>query len=132
MRILVFDTPLPDTRKTDTLRETGENMSKVSGFDLGLNEFQIPASRMTGQDGAVQIPRQVVLNEKSSVMVIREVQSSAESFNKKLSKIRDLVSSIEVDKDTDTVMMDSEFLKKLSKLVDQAQNDFNKIINAAS
>lgn len=107
-------------------------MSKISGFDLGLNEFQIPASRMTGQDGAVQIPRTVSLNEKSAVMVIKDVQAASGSFLKKLEKIRNLVSSLEVDKDTDMVMLDKEFIAKLSKLVDQAENDFSKIINAQS
>lgn len=107
-------------------------MSKVSGFDLGLNEFKIPASRMTGQDGAVQIPSTIALNEKSAVMVIRDVEAASSSFFQKLEKIRNLVSSLEVDKDTDMVMLDKQFISKLSKLVDQAQSDFAKIINAQS
>lgn len=106
-------------------------MSKISGLDLGRDEFQIPASRMTGQDGAVQIPRQIILNEKSSVMVVREVQEAAGLFTKKLEKISSLISSLDIDEDTDTVMMDKAFLSKLTKLVEQAQSDFNRIIAAA-
>lgn len=107
-------------------------MSKVSGFDLGLNEFKIPANRITGQDGAVQIPRTISLNEKSVVMVIRDVQAASESLFNKLEKIRNLVSSLEVDKDTDMVMLDKQFISRLSKLVDQAESDFTRIINAQS
>jgi len=107
-------------------------MSKISGFDLGRDEFQIPANRITGQDGAVQIPRNISLNEKSSVMIIREVQAASELFSQRLDKINSLVSSLEIDADTDTIMLDKGFVKKLTKLVEQAQNDFNRIISAAS
>ena len=37
-------------------------MSKVSGFDMGRDEFFIPSSRMNGQDEAVQIPANFNLN----------------------------------------------------------------------
>jgi hypothetical protein len=107
-------------------------MSKISGFDMGKDEFQIPANRLVGQDGAVEIPKKLSVNEKNSVSMMRELQSSSELFLKKLAKINALVSSLEVDEDTDTVMMDKEFVTKLVKLVNQAQNDFNRIIAAAS
>lgn len=107
-------------------------MSKVSGFDMGRDEFKIPANRLVGQDGAVQIPTKLFVNEKNSISMMRELQSSSELFLKKLAKIKTLVSSLEIDDDTDTIMMDKEFVTKLVKLVDQAQNDFNKIIAAAS
>lgn len=132
MKIQDFDILLPNTNSADILRAIGEYMSKVSGFDLGLNEFKIPANRITGQDGAVQIPRTISLNEKSVVMVIRDVQAASESLFNKLEKIRNLVSSLEVDKDTDMVMLDKQFISRLSKLVDQAESDFTRIINAQS
>lgn len=107
-------------------------MSKISGLDLGRDEFQIPSSRITGKDGAVVLPSKISLNEKSSTSVIREAQAASELFSKRLTKIKNLVSSLSIDEDTDTVVMDKEFATKLVKLIDQAQNDFNRIINAAS
>lgn len=107
-------------------------MSKVSGLDLKRDEFSIPANRMTGQDGTVHIPRQIIINEKTSVAVIREIQAGSESFMRKMDKINNLISSLEVDPDTDTIMMDKQFITKLTKLISQAQNDFNRMISAAT
>lgn len=107
-------------------------MSKISGFDMGRDEFQIPANRIVGQDSAVEIPKNLSINEKTSVATIRELQAASELFLAKLAKIKTLVSSLEVDEDTDTIMMDKQFVTKLVKLVEQAQNDFNRVISAAS
>jgi hypothetical protein len=107
-------------------------MSKISGLDLGRDEFQIPSNRISGKDGAVTIPSKISFNEKSTTSVIREAQAASELFSKRLTKIKNLVSSLGVDEDNDTVMMDKEFVNKLIKLIDQAQNDFDRIINAAS
>ena len=65
-------------------------------------------------------------------MIIREAQAASELFSQRLDKINSLVSSLEIDADTDTIMLDKGFVKKLTKLVEQAQNDFNRIISAAS
>lgn len=106
-------------------------MSKVSGFDLGRDEFFIPASRMTGQDAAVQLPTTFQLNEVNVVVLAREINGSANSFNKKLDKIKDHIGSLQVDKSTDTVLMDKSFVEKLDKLIQQVQADFGKIVQIA-
>lgn len=105
-------------------------MSKVSGLDLGRDEFSIPANRIVGQDGAVTIPRTLSVNEKSVAVIIREVQAGSTSFLKKMDKIENLITSVQVDNDTDTVMLDKAFITQLTKLIGQAKNDFNKIVNA--
>lgn len=106
-------------------------MSKVSGFDMGRDEFFIPASRMTGQDGAVQLPTTFQLNEVNVVVLAREINGSSNAFNKKLEKIKDHISTLQVDKSTDTVLMDKSFVEKLDKLVQQVQADFGKIVQIA-
>jgi hypothetical protein len=106
-------------------------MSKVSGFDMGRDEFSIPSSRMTGQDAAVQIPMNLSLNNKSVVVLSREINAASTSFNKKLEKIKDHIGSLQVDKSTDTVLMDKSFIEKLDKLFNQVQADFGKIVQIA-
>lgn len=106
-------------------------MSKVSGFDMGRDEFFIPANRLTGQDGSVQMPSNFSLNEVNVVVMAREMNAVATSFNNKLGKIKNHLGSLEVDKTTDTVLMDKSFVEKLGKLVDQMQADFNKIVEVA-
>ncbi len=106
-------------------------MSKVSGFDMGRDEFSIPANRVNGQDGAVSISSNFTLNDVNTVVMAREMSGAADSFNNKLKKINDHLAALEVDKTTETVVMDKSFVTKLAKLVEQMQGDFNKIINTA-
>jgi hypothetical protein len=106
-------------------------MSKVSGFDMGRDEFSIPSSRMSGQDGAVQIPANFNLNDVNLVVLSREISANSDSFNNKIKKINDHLAALEVDKTTDTVVMDKSFVTKLVKLVDQMQSDFVKIVQIA-
>ena len=106
-------------------------MSKVSGFDMGRDEFYIPSSRMTGQDGSVQLPTTFQLNDVNLVVLAREINESANNFNKKIQKIQDHLSTLQVDKSTDTVLMDKSFVDKLDKLFQQVQTDFGKIVQIA-
>ena len=106
-------------------------MSKVSGFDMGRDEFFIPSSRMNGQDEAVQIPANFNLNEVNLVVLAREISASSDSFTHKIKKINDHLAALEVDKTTDTVVMDKSFVVKLGKLVNQMQTDFIKIVQIA-
>jgi hypothetical protein len=106
-------------------------MSKVSGFDMGRDEFSIPANRVTGQDGAVSISSNFNLNDVNTVVLARELSSSGESFNNKIKKINDHLAALEVDKTTDMVVMDKSFVTKLTKLVEQMQSDFSKIVQIA-
>ena len=107
-------------------------MSKVSGFDMGRDEFSVPASRFTGQDSAVTIPSSFNLNDVNTVVLARELTGSSESFSNKLKKINDHLAALEVDKTTEMVVMDKSFVTKLSKLVEQMQTDFNKIVHTAN
>ena len=106
-------------------------MSKVSGFDMGRDEFSIPSSRMNGQDQAVQIPANFNLNDVNIVVLSRELSSSSESFNNKIKKIKDHLAALEVDKTTDMVVMDKSFVVKMGKLVQQMQSDFTEIVQIA-
>ena len=106
-------------------------MSKVSGFDTGRDEFSIPANRVSGQDGAVSISSNFNLNDVNTVVLARELSSAGDSFNNKLKKINDHLAALEVDKTTDMVVMDKSFVTKLSKLVEQMQSDFGKIVQIA-
>jgi|694.fasta_scaffold07943_14 hypothetical protein len=106
-------------------------MSKVSGFDMGRDEFSIPANRVTGQDGAVSISSNFNLNDVNTVVLAREMNGASDSFNNKLKKIKDHLAALEVDKTTDMVVMDKSFVTKLAKLVEQMQSDFNKIVQTA-
>ena len=106
-------------------------MSKVSGFNMGRDEFFIPSSRMSGQDQAVQIPANFNLNEVNLVVLAREISASSDSFTNKIKKINDHLAALEVDKTTDTVVMDKSFVVKLGKLVNQMQTDFIKIVQIA-
>lgn len=106
-------------------------MSKVSGFDMGRDEFFIPSSRMNGQDEAVHIPANFNLNEVNLVVLAREISASSDSFTNKIKKINDHLAALEVDKTTDMVVMDKSFVVKLGKLVNQMQTDFIKIVQIA-
>jgi hypothetical protein len=106
-------------------------MSKVSGFDMGRDEFSIPSSRINGQDEAVRIPTNFNLNDVNLVVLAREISANSDSFNNKIKKINDHLAALEVDKTTDTVVMDKSFVTKLAKLVDQMQSDFVKIVQIA-
>jgi hypothetical protein len=106
-------------------------MSKISGFDMGRDEFFIPSSRMNGQDEAVQIPANFNLNEVNLVVLARDLSSSSDSFNNKIKKIKDHLAALEVDKTTDMVVMDKSFVTKLGKLVQQMESDFTEIVQIA-
>jgi virulence-associated protein VagC len=106
-------------------------MSKISGFDMGRDEFFIPSSRMNGQDEAVRIPANFNLNEVNLVVLARELSRSSDSFNNKIKKIKDHLAALEVDKTTDMVVMDKSFVTKLGKLVQQMESDFTEIVQIA-
>jgi hypothetical protein len=106
-------------------------MSKISGFNFNEDgKFSVPSSMFGRKDAPQQIVPTMV-NQVTAVRIARDINQHANSLNNKLQKVSNHVSLLEVDKDTDTVMMDKEFVAKLIRLVEQCQNDFAKMFKSA-
>jgi hypothetical protein len=106
-------------------------MSKISGFNFNEDgKFNVPAAMFRKKDVPEQIAP-VMVNQVTAVRIARDMNQHANGLSNKLQKVSNHVSLLEIDKDTDTVMMDKEFVTKLVKLVEQCKTDFAKMIKAA-
>jgi hypothetical protein len=106
-------------------------MSKISGFPLGdSGAFQVPGNMFNQKDTAIDIAR-VSFNKNNIELMIREINASTNLLTKRLGQIEKHLAGLEVDKDTDTVVMDAAYVKKLNKYVELMRMDFEKIVSFA-
>ena len=106
-------------------------MSKISGFNFNEDgKFNVPAAMFRKKDAPETIAP-VMVNQVTAVKIARDINQHANGLSNKLQKVSNHVSLLEIDKDTDTVLMDKEFVAKLVKLVEQCQSDFAKMLKAA-
>lgn len=106
-------------------------MSKISGFQLGDNgAFNVPGNMFNQKDTAINIPR-VSFNPNNIALVIREINASTNLLTKRLGQIEKHLAGLEIDKDTDTVVMDAAYIKKLNKYVELMRMDFENIVKFA-
>ena len=103
-------------------------MSKISGFQLGdSGAFKVPGNMFNQKDIPIDIER-VSFNPNNIALVIREINASTNLLNKRLAQIEKHIPVLEVDKETDTVVMDAAYIKKLSKYVELMRMDFENIV----
>jgi hypothetical protein len=106
-------------------------MSKISGFPLGdSGAFSVPGNMFNQKDIPIDIER-VSFNPNNIALVVREINASTNLLNKRLGQIEKHISVLEVDKETDTVVMDAAYIKKLSKYVELMRMDFENIVKHA-
>ena len=106
-------------------------MSKISGFPLGdSGAFKVPGNMFNQKDTPIDIER-VSFNPNNIALVVREINASTSLLNKRLNQIEKHISVLEVDKETDTVVMDAAYIKKLTKYVELMRMDFENIVKHA-
>lgn len=103
-------------------------MSKISGFPLGdSGAFKVPGNMFNQKDIPIDIER-VSFNQNNIALVIREINASSSLLNKRLGQIEKHLAGLEIDKDTDTVVMDAAYIKKLNRFVELMRMDFENIV----
>jgi hypothetical protein len=107
-------------------------MKNVSGFDFNNeNQFNISPSQLGGRDASVKIQTSFRPKMDNSVSIAREISRVGGLLENRMIKIADHVAAAEVDKETNTVLMDEAYVTKLKKLVANAQKDFADLLKAA-
>ena len=82
------------------------------------------------KDNPIDITR-VSFNSNNIAQLIREINASSNLLAKRLGQIEKHLEVLEVDPETDTVMMDSAYIKKLNRYVELMRMDFENIITNA-
>ena len=70
-------------------------------------------------------------NSNNIAQLIREINASSNLLAKRLGQIEKHLEVLEVDPETDTVVMDSAYIKKLNRYVELMRMDFENIITNA-
>jgi hypothetical protein len=108
-------------------------MSKISGINLGNpNEpFQMVGSQLGGRD----VP--IAINRPSANVNRDRIPLLAKHINTNLKQIRATIESLEVmgemmviDDDTDSVILDKNFVEDFEKSIKQLNNCFDEILKA--
>ena len=106
-------------------------MSKISGLPFGDSQsFPAPSGMFNQKDNPIDITR-VSFNSNNIAQLIREINASSNLLAKRLGQIEKHLEVLEVDPETDTVVMDSAYIKKLNRYVELMRMDFENIITNA-
>jgi hypothetical protein len=107
-------------------------MKNISGFDFNNeNQFTISPSQLGGRDASVKIQTSFRPQMDNTISIAREISRVGGLLEGRMTKIANHVAALEVDKETNTVLMDEAYVTKLTKLVAAAQKDFTDMLNAA-
>lgn len=106
-------------------------MSKISGLPFGNeNSFGAPPNMFGQKDTPIDIAR-VSFSANNIAQLIREINASSNLLAKRLGQIEKHLQVLEVDPETDTVVMDSAYIKKLNRYVELMRMDFESIVTNA-
>ena len=107
-------------------------MSKISGLPFGDSQsFAVPSTMFGQKDNPIDIAK-VTFNTNNIAQLIRDINASSNLLAKRLGQIEKHLQVLEVDTETDTVVMDSAYIKKLSRYVELMRMDFENIVTSAS
>lgn len=108
-------------------------MSKISGIDLGNpNEpFFIQGNQLGGRDGSVVVQRPSANVRRDSLANL------AKHLTERLKEIRSAIESLEmlgemmvVDEETDSVILDKQFIEEYSTAASTIGKEFEEILKA--
>ena len=106
-------------------------MSKISGLPFGNeNSFSVPPNMFGQKDTPIDIAR-VSFSANNIAQLIREINASSNLLAKRLGQIEKHLQVLEIDSETDTVVMDSAYIKKLNRYVELMRMDFESIVTNA-
>lgn len=110
-------------------------MSKIAGINLGNpnDSFQIVGSQLGGRDEAITVQRPTANISR------HQVDEFAKQLNIYIKEIAINIESLEVmeemmllDEDTDSVILDKEFVSEYSKKVQDLKSKFQEMLKAVN
>lgn len=110
-------------------------MSKVSGINLGNpNEpFQVYGSQLGGRDSAIVVQRQRAnVNRENVVAYVKHVSGAMKEIQSLIERLDVMKEMMTVDEDTDSVLLDKNFIDEYSKNIQALKDKFEEIVKVAN
>jgi hypothetical protein len=107
-------------------------MSKISGFNIDPDKFEIQGSQFGGRDSTVSIQNPLVnVTRQNAVAVAKVLNENAKTVAKELKALRALSDMLKVDAETDTVTVDKVFIADLNKSIAAVKKAFDVMMKAS-
>lgn len=108
-------------------------MKRINKMDMNNTPFEVDSKFVHSKDSAYSIPMNFSgVSKKNSERFLREVNNLASKVLKDIEKLKAEVEAIPVDREIDTVVLDIEYVNRISKLVENISVSFSKIVDSAN
>lgn len=108
-------------------------MSKIAGINLGNpnDPFQVVGSQLGGRDAAIAIQRPSAnINRDKIPLLAKYLNSNIKEIRATIERLRVMGEMMVVDDDTDSVILDKNFVKEFDESVSALNNKFDEILKA--
>lgn len=107
-------------------------MSKISGFNINPDKFEIQGSQLGGRDASVTIQNPLVnVTRQNALKVAQVLNDNSKIVAKELKTLRAMADMLTVDPDTDMVTMDKSFVVDLTKSLAVIKKSFDAMMKAS-
>jgi hypothetical protein len=108
-------------------------MSKVSGINLGNpNEpFQMVGSQLGGRDMPISIARPTAnINRDKIPLLAKHINANMKQIRATIERLEVMGEMMVIDDDTDSVILDKNFIEDFEKNIKELNTRFDEIIKA--
>lgn len=107
-------------------------MSKISGFNLDPDKFEIHGSQLGGRDSSVTIQNPLInVTRQNAVKVAQILNEHSKVVAKELKALRAMADMLKVDPETEMVTMDKSFVADLAKSIAAIKKSFDAMMKAS-
>lgn len=108
-------------------------MSKIAGINLGNpNEpFQVVGSQLGGRDTAIAIQRPSAnINRDKIPLLAKHLNANIKEIRATIERLEVMGEMMVIDDDTDSVILDKNFVEDFEKNIKELNNRFDEILKA--
>lgn len=108
-------------------------MSKISGINLGNpNEpFKVVGSQLGGRDVPIAIQRPTAnINRDKIALLAKHLSANMKEIRSTIERLKVMGEMMVIDEDTDSVILDKNFIEEFEKSVSALDNKFDEVLRA--
>lgn len=108
-------------------------MSKISGIDLGdpSKPFQVVGSQLGGRDAAITVQRPSAnINRDKLVALSQHLSAQMKEIRATIERLEVMKEMMSIDSETDSIVLDKNFVDDYEKNVEKLKNLFDDILRA--
>lgn len=110
-------------------------MSKISGIDLGdpNKPFQVFGSQLGGRDSAITVQRpNANIRRDQIAAVTKELNARIKDIRKSIDTLEVIREMMIVDKETDSVILDKNFVDEYTASVNNLRKQFEEMLKSVN